>query len=248
MSLGFDTTSSNTGHRSRACLMLERKLGKELLHSACRHYVLELGFGAAFNAVFGKSTSPKVALFTHFKEIWSSINVRDFSTAADDFSICEDEKNSLVSFARSVLTIGTVGDDYREFLELLLLCLDLRHNPNEPKSPSRLLAQSTMPDECPRCCTQSKFGRFAISCHSLRNSSKHCMTSPTSQCEFTRSRGFGPVMLLLLRMRTCCFSKPCNRMQIVLWLMLQASFAITFGICRRKCCLWPSSTTMCAEP
>ena len=32
----FDTTASNTGHRSGACVMLERKLGKELLYRVIR--------------------------------------------------------------------------------------------------------------------------------------------------------------------------------------------------------------------
>lgn len=46
--LCFDTTVSNTGHRSGACSLVELKLNKDLLHLACRHHVMELVIGAAF--------------------------------------------------------------------------------------------------------------------------------------------------------------------------------------------------------
>ncbi len=37
VALCFDTTASNTGHRSDACCLIEQKLGKDLLYLACRH-------------------------------------------------------------------------------------------------------------------------------------------------------------------------------------------------------------------
>jgi len=45
----FDTTSSNTGQLSGACVMLEQLLGRPLLHLGCRHHVLELVLAAAFD-------------------------------------------------------------------------------------------------------------------------------------------------------------------------------------------------------
>ncbi|XP_055309591.1 uncharacterized protein LOC129573248 [Sitodiplosis mosellana] len=34
----FDTTSSNTGHKSGACVLLEELLGRKLIYLACRHH------------------------------------------------------------------------------------------------------------------------------------------------------------------------------------------------------------------
>lgn len=51
--LSFDTTSSNKGCHSGACVLIEQKLGKDLLHFACRHHILELIVGAAFTSLLG---------------------------------------------------------------------------------------------------------------------------------------------------------------------------------------------------
>ena len=37
-----DTTASNTGHLNGACVLLERKLERELLLFTCRHHIYEL--------------------------------------------------------------------------------------------------------------------------------------------------------------------------------------------------------------
>ena len=44
--MSFDT-SSNTGHISGVCTLIQQKLGRELLFLACRHHVLELLVGGA---------------------------------------------------------------------------------------------------------------------------------------------------------------------------------------------------------
>jgi len=38
----FNTTSSNTGRLSGACIILEKLMGRPLLHCGCRHHILEL--------------------------------------------------------------------------------------------------------------------------------------------------------------------------------------------------------------
>ena len=72
--ISFDTTASNTGHRAGACVLLEKKLGKSLLHLACRHHIMELVLGSAFEAAFGKSSSPNVILFKRFQQKWAFID------------------------------------------------------------------------------------------------------------------------------------------------------------------------------
>ena len=44
--------TSNTGHRSGACSLIELKLNKDLLCLACRHHVMELVIEAAFEKNF----------------------------------------------------------------------------------------------------------------------------------------------------------------------------------------------------
>jgi len=58
----FDTTSSNTGRIAGACVLLEQKLGKELLSLACRHHIMELSIGAVFQCCMGATSSPEVQL------------------------------------------------------------------------------------------------------------------------------------------------------------------------------------------
>src|SRR6218665_2951325 len=73
----FDTTSSNTGRLSGACIILEKQLGLPLLHFGCRHYILELVLAAAFGVCIRPSKAPDVILFKHFQGQWSSIEKED---------------------------------------------------------------------------------------------------------------------------------------------------------------------------
>ena len=72
--LSFDTTSSNTGCRTGACVLIEQKLEKDLLYFACRHHVMELIAGAAFTTVLGSTSSPEVPLFKRFKQQWEYLD------------------------------------------------------------------------------------------------------------------------------------------------------------------------------
>ena len=40
--LSFDTTSSNIGRHSGACVQIEQKMGRDMLHFACRHHVFDV--------------------------------------------------------------------------------------------------------------------------------------------------------------------------------------------------------------
>ena len=40
--LSFDRTSSNTGNKLGACTLIEAQLGRDLLHLACRHHMMEI--------------------------------------------------------------------------------------------------------------------------------------------------------------------------------------------------------------
>ena len=64
----FDTTASNTGAERGACVLMEDKLEKNLIHLACRHHVLEIILAAGFKSALNTSSSrPHVALFKRFQ-------------------------------------------------------------------------------------------------------------------------------------------------------------------------------------
>lgn len=95
VALCFDTTAANTGPHSGACALIEQKLGRDLLFLGCRHHIMELIVGAAFDATSGASTGPEVLLFKRFKEHWQYINRENFQPASTDDSV-----EALVASAR----------------------------------------------------------------------------------------------------------------------------------------------------
>jgi len=80
----FDTTSANTGKHEGACVLLERKIGRELLHLGCRHHIMELILAAAFKTVLGTSSGPDVLLFNCFRAQWVYTDHNNFQPAPTD--------------------------------------------------------------------------------------------------------------------------------------------------------------------
>jgi hypothetical protein len=70
--LCFNTTASNTGHHSGACVLIEQGLGRNLLHFACRHHVMEIVLQKVFTAlkITSASSGPDIAIFKRFREQW----------------------------------------------------------------------------------------------------------------------------------------------------------------------------------
>src|SRR6478609_12047720 len=91
----FDTTSSNTGRVNGACVLLEQKLGKDLLYLACRHHMLELVLAAVFNDCMGVTSGPDVAIFKRFQQAWQFINQGEYETS-DSIEIITTSKDSIV--------------------------------------------------------------------------------------------------------------------------------------------------------
>ena len=122
----FDTTSSNTGRSMGACVLLEQMLGKELLYLACRHHVLELVVGAVFQVCMGSTSGPEVPLFKRFQTRWVFIDQERYDTSMSDDAIAGllcDVKADIIKFANEQLEEQLPRDDYREFVELVLIFL-----------------------------------------------------------------------------------------------------------------------------
>lgn len=122
----FDTTSSNTGRNKGACVKIEQLLGRDLLHFACRHHVMELLAGAAFEAAMGASSAPEVLLFKRFQAKWEWIDHENFEDSSTDDIASEavaDVKDNVTDFIGKALLKIQPRDEYRELLELASIFL-----------------------------------------------------------------------------------------------------------------------------
>lgn len=121
----FDTTAANTGRRIGACVLLEQILGRDLLHLACRHHIMELVLSAAFQSTMGGSSGPEVLLFKRFQEAWKSFDSTSFEPGVAEVSvsaaITENVRQQTLNFAINQLSKMQPRDDYLELLELSIL-------------------------------------------------------------------------------------------------------------------------------
>ena len=98
--LSFYTTASNTGHRSGACTLIEQKLENDILHFPCRHHIMELIVGSAFEKVTATSTGPEIQILQRFQQKWQGIDHGQFAPANTDTSVevqtasCRNDLNS----------------------------------------------------------------------------------------------------------------------------------------------------------
>lgn len=122
----FDTTASNTGVHAGTCILLEEKLGRNLISLACRHHIMELMVGKVFDTLMGPSSGPNIKLFQRFRECWGSIDHSTYESGLDiEFiaSTLNPVKDDIIHFIRQQLTEFHPRDDYRELLHLSLLFL-----------------------------------------------------------------------------------------------------------------------------
>ena len=120
----FDTTSSNTGCRNGACVLLEQKLEKELLYFACRHHIHEIILEAVFSACMRVPTSgPELQLFKRFQNQWQFINQENFDHGLLDIGLDNTAIEDIVHFCKGQLEQFQPRDDYQEFLELTIIIL-----------------------------------------------------------------------------------------------------------------------------
>ncbi|KAK3929815.1 50S ribosomal protein L7Ae [Frankliniella fusca] len=121
----FDTTSSNSGHLGGACVLIEKKLDRKMLHLACRHHIFELTLEAAFSAAMGTSKNPEILpLFGKFSNAWPEINKENYSPAGRQIlRKFPSDPDEMLIFCKSQLQEFNARDDYRELLELSIIYL-----------------------------------------------------------------------------------------------------------------------------
>lgn len=134
VNMTFDTTASNTGHVTAACVTIQQRLGRALLWSACRHHVGEVVLSHVFNDLqIETSKSPDVTLFTRLRKNFNLLSVvrsvGERLSRFDSTAFSESAQSFLGECRDNVLKLGrsalpTRRDDYKEFIELCLVFLD----------------------------------------------------------------------------------------------------------------------------
>ncbi|XP_055527476.1 uncharacterized protein LOC129720087 [Wyeomyia smithii] len=119
-----DTTNVNSGEMNGACVILEQLLGRKLLDLPCRHHVYELVLMTAYLVIFeANTTSPDDEVFKSFRDARDSINQGNIS-GLDNEQLNQEERRELIKFCDEMLQKSHIRDDYEEFLQLSLMCLD----------------------------------------------------------------------------------------------------------------------------
>jgi hypothetical protein len=115
--MSFDTASSNTGNKLGACTLIEAQIGRDLLHLACRHHIMETVAEKVFTACNIPSTGPDVLLLKRFKQHWQFIDKDNFEVLQDDAT----DRDDIITFCTQKLAVTQPRDDYRELLELSII-------------------------------------------------------------------------------------------------------------------------------
>ena len=71
----YDTTASNTGHLTAACVCVQQQMDHALLWSGCRHYIVEVILNQVFqNLKIEALKSAEVSAFTRFRKHFNSLD------------------------------------------------------------------------------------------------------------------------------------------------------------------------------
>lgn len=123
----FDTTATNTGIKGGTCLLLEKKLGRKLLHLACRHHIAELFLRAAYEEFMGTTTGPDVGIFKVFRSAWNDIDKNNYKSGISDSIVAKKLKSKdikeLTAFADNILKVSShsIQVYFEKIFEILLI-------------------------------------------------------------------------------------------------------------------------------
>ncbi|KYN05953.1 hypothetical protein ALC62_03109, partial [Cyphomyrmex costatus] len=127
IAMSFDTTAANTGPYNGACVLIESQLKSDLLYLACRHHMYELVLRSIFEASIKTPVNgPNVGLYKRFQQSWSNIDTMAFETGISEIniaSVLSNSKDDIIAFCIDQLKKTQPREDYREFLELVIIFL-----------------------------------------------------------------------------------------------------------------------------
>ena len=99
-------------------------LGRDLLHLACRHHILEVALAAAFKAMISETSNPEVLLLKRFQAGWGNIEQDKFQHGSTDGimnGLIETIKDELLVFSHSQFDIRQPREDYLELIERFVI-------------------------------------------------------------------------------------------------------------------------------
>ena len=86
-------------------------------------HIMELLVGAAYTVSLALSSAPEVLLFKRFQQNWSFIDQTKYLTGSELDEIPDSVKQEILEFTEDQLLRESVQDDYRKFIELLIIFL-----------------------------------------------------------------------------------------------------------------------------
>jgi hypothetical protein len=98
----FDTTSSNIGVHARACSILQRFMGKSLLHTACWYCIHEV-VCLIFTDMLWSIIQSRVKMFQRFHDYLSKINPKEFQVMRMDDKVYGNLPAAATAFAQKAL-------------------------------------------------------------------------------------------------------------------------------------------------
>ena len=124
-----DTTASNTGKFSGACILLKAQLDRSLLWTACRHHELQVILVNEFRCIFASFTGPQIELIKRLKDNWQSVDTTKATSHLDASSSACPKEN--IEYARqSVLdvkwnwSVYIPRDNFEEMLNLVIFYIE----------------------------------------------------------------------------------------------------------------------------
>ncbi|KAJ4930285.1 hypothetical protein JOQ06_019290 [Pogonophryne albipinna] len=128
VNMAFDTTASNTGHLTAACIAIQVSLDRPLLWSGCRHHIGEVLLSHIFtNLKVEASRSPEVTLFKRLQDNWNLLPHK-YSGPLSRY-ITANAEQPFLGKLRAELTVSAAAvidykrGDYHEFVQLCLVYL-----------------------------------------------------------------------------------------------------------------------------
>ena len=129
----FDTTNTNTGKDSGACIQLQNIIGRPLLWVACRKHIGEIHVGKAFDILKVEvNASPDVLVFKRFREDFNKIALGTALKKLFDINSIKPEHQKFFTTQKDIV-ISTLKEaqkkgaylrsDYKELIYLVYFYL-----------------------------------------------------------------------------------------------------------------------------
>ena len=123
----YDTTASNTGALTAACVSIQEMLKRPLLWLACRHHVGERIQVHAWDAIkIEQSKSPEISVFARFKDNFEHLQYNNMDNL--NYPLIPDglaqRRIDIITLCKDALKKEFSRGDYKELITLTLVSPD----------------------------------------------------------------------------------------------------------------------------